>query len=288
MVLQAFIDGSWDDGDHYALAGYIADADQWSAFAREWEALLPTAVKDRKTGKFFFKMSRMASTGKMDAVPGFYEVIERRAAVSVSCIINKREIKEELDRLVCTVGDHRFGEVEINLEPYLKKWRDPFFFSFRALMDTFHKAYSEPECTLPISGPVDFIFDEEQANETYIREVWDEYLSWRSDAHRPMYGQKPLFLNDDLFLPLQAADFRAWWVRKWANELGPERMAEGTYPFPEAERQPRHMFIWCGRDQIQKMVAVAMANALKEAIQLGLPIPPKSFANVRYWPRDPL
>ena len=55
MVLQAFIDDSYKSDGVYVLAGFVATAEAWANFARDWEELLPLGVRDRD-GKFHFKL----------------------------------------------------------------------------------------------------------------------------------------------------------------------------------------------------------------------------------------
>src|SRR5689334_2240194 len=57
VVFQAFIDESYD-ADCFAFAGYIATAEQWAHFAKEWEELLPLYGKRNKSGNLVFKMSQ--------------------------------------------------------------------------------------------------------------------------------------------------------------------------------------------------------------------------------------
>ena len=282
MILQAYIDDSTDDvSGNYVLAGYIASIEQWAAFSREWEGLLPLAGRNKK-GEHQFKMSQMARYGK-DVRP-FYNTIMKHVQASVSCIVNKRELKEQIDNLGCSVTDPRWGEVEIDLDGYVKLWRRPFYFAFRGLMDAFHRERIDNPDLLPLDGVVDFIFDND-ANEAIVRAVWDEYVSRRREGYRAAYGRKPEFEDDEEFPPLQAADFRAWWVRKWANEFGPERIFEGTYPFETGDRVIRHLVLTVSAEQIQKSVAEAVGAALQEQVARGAPLSPKEPSSIRYWPR---
>ena len=85
VVLQAFIDESVSTKGMFVLAGHIATAEAWACFAKDWEELLPYAVRD-KNGEFNFKMRDMAlSPDRMSRVPAFYKVIEKYALLSVSC-----------------------------------------------------------------------------------------------------------------------------------------------------------------------------------------------------------
>jgi hypothetical protein len=47
---------------------------------------------------------------------------------------------------------------------------------------------------------------------------WEDYSNSRSEEVRDLYGVTPRFEDDETFLPLQAADFWAWWIRKGYEE----------------------------------------------------------------------
>jgi hypothetical protein len=70
------------------------------------------------------------------------------------------------------------------------------------------------EEVLTAGEKIDFIFDE-QTEKKVIYRIWDEFAETRPDSYRVTLGNTPRFENDQDFLPLQAADFWAWWARKW-------------------------------------------------------------------------
>ena len=57
MVLQAFIDESGKN-DWFVLGGYIASAEAWAAFSKDWEQILPLGIRDKK-GFHFTCMRRV-------------------------------------------------------------------------------------------------------------------------------------------------------------------------------------------------------------------------------------
>lgn len=97
------------------------------------------------------------------------------------------------------------------------RWENPFVFLFRGLIDHFHTMREQIEPIVPLSETVDFIFDN-QAEKSFILAAWDEYIDARTDDIRDYYGAAPRFEDDQKFLPLQAADLWAWWVREWYEE----------------------------------------------------------------------
>ena len=288
MTLQAFIDDSRDDpSGTYVLAGYIASVEKWAAFSEDWEKLLPLATKN-KNGVHRFKMAEMNGRGRMNHVPTFHRTILKHVDMAVACIIDKKLLRAVVDRLVATANYPGWGELELAIEPLKVKWRDPFFCAFRALMDGFHQRMHEGSEFIPFKGPVDFVFDREQANEKYIRSIWQEYIDRRPDEYRDLYGRTPQFEDEEKSIPLQAADFRAWWIRKWAVELGAENAMKGDYPY-EIERVPLPGLLFTmTEEQMAKSVGEAIGTALEEGYGRGLQVPVKPSPSARFWPRDPL
>jgi hypothetical protein len=192
---KAFIDGSAcpPDGD-FVLGGYIARAETWAQFTKDWEELLPLGTR-AKNGNFHFKMSEMARTPEG----------QERAA-------------NNFDR-----------------------WKNPYFFLFRNLMDRFHEQRKQFKDGIPLSEKIDFIFDD-QTEKSYILAAWDEIVESQPEEIQRYYGATPRFESDQDCLPLQAADFWAWWVREWYEEDAsplPDKMKKrdfgkwhGTKPLP--------------------------------------------------------
>jgi hypothetical protein len=208
LSLQAFIDDSYESD--FVLGGHIASAESWAIFAKEWETLLPSGVL-AANGKYHFKMAEMASTPeRMERVPAFYWLIEKHVLVSISCRFNlveyisaKERVREEFHKMGITIDFDR--------------WENPYSFAFRALVDKFHNSRKDLEAVIPLGEKVDFIFDS-QSEKSFILAAWDSYIAGREDDVRDCYGATPRFENDQQFLPLQAADLWAWWVREWYEE----------------------------------------------------------------------
>jgi len=209
MVLRAFMDESIDEDGTFVLAGHIADVQSWEKFAADWERMLPLAVR-AADGGFHFKMTEMAQTPeRMSRVPGFYRLIEQHAQHSLSCRIHVGELARAFDRVQVPRTNINWGDI-----------RDPYVAGFRALMDHFHYRRDDIERDsgrLPADAKIDFFFDD-HSNKNKIRKMWDSYMDAREPEKRALYGDEPRFEDDRAFLPLQAADLWAWWVRKWCRD----------------------------------------------------------------------
>jgi hypothetical protein len=96
MVLQAYIDDSYGESGVHVLAGYIASAEAWSRFVREWEKLLPLCNR-KSSGPFRFKMSEMAH--RLDEVRLFLDVIRSHVSYSFSIMMKEDGLKRVKERL---------------------------------------------------------------------------------------------------------------------------------------------------------------------------------------------
>src|SRR4051812_19197016 len=96
MQFQAFIDES-ESREEFVLGGYIAPVEIWAKFAKDWQQLLPLALR-KKDGSFHFKMSEMAQ-GSMDRVQAFYAVIDKyEDLIPLSFRINLPEFRSAWDK----------------------------------------------------------------------------------------------------------------------------------------------------------------------------------------------
>jgi hypothetical protein len=233
LVLQAFIDESLDDGV-FAMGGFISTPEKWATFASEWEGVLPQGVRKpppRASGAsilhtfrptderlpepslasaYRFKMSEMASTSEgMERLTPFLRIIERNVMHAISCGFRIDDLNRAKDR--------------VRIPGYNLHWGDmnnPYFAGFRVLMDHFHvrrPAMTPPDFPELATSKVDFYFDD-RSDKDVIRNAWGGYLDWREPRDRALYGHEPRFEDDETFLPLQAADLWAWWVREWFAE----------------------------------------------------------------------
>ena len=106
-----------------------------------------------------------------------------------------------------------FGHFRRNLIGYV----------FCGLLGMFHEArIQQPELAnvLPLDQKVDFYFDKHSGGAGEIASDWEEFADEQAEQIRSLYGTMPRFEDDEEFLPLQAADFFAWWVRLAYEDKG--------------------------------------------------------------------
>jgi hypothetical protein len=124
LNFQAFVDDSkTPPNGEFVLAGYIATAETWAHFSKEWEAALPFGTKT-KNGKDHFKMSEMARSERtMERVRMFYNVIENYPLLPISCRVNLVEFALAQERMRILLREWR-------MEMDFLHWTNPYFCAF--------------------------------------------------------------------------------------------------------------------------------------------------------------
>lgn len=225
MVWQAYIDESYDD-DVFVIAGWLASAEQWASFSKEWEELLPFAYKN-KNGVHEFKMKEMAAVAeRLEDTQAFYRVIERHAMLSLSFSMRMSDFRKGVDRIVVMRRDGTWGA------PKGVQIRSVYIWAVTKLLDMFHEYrthYIISDIVSP-SEKIDFYFDE-ISQKAHIISAWEGFI--QSCKYPERFGPTPRFEDSSQFMPLQAADFLAWWVRKSiADGVSDDRIMEAPYPWP--------------------------------------------------------
>ncbi len=206
-MLQACIDDSGWDGTSpvFVLAGYVAKAEAWDAFADEWRALLDKAsVKVLKTTDIY--RNRVHGTryhGMTD------------------------EIRDELLKdLIRAVNRHAlYGIVSvIPLEPYRRIFKGnfslealdrPYFLSFFGVLISLLKMTHR----LKLDDKIDFIFDtQDSENKLILTREYERCMEAAPPSVKILCGGMPSFKKDDEFPPLQAADMLAWHARRYYSD----------------------------------------------------------------------
>jgi hypothetical protein len=256
IVLQAFLDESYTDGSSFALAGYVSTAANWAAFSQEWEELLPLARRNNK-GDRRFKMSEFARSVK-DAEP-FYRVIEKHALLSVVFYLNISDIERAKSRIWIDGTHIEFGH-----------WDDPYFLTFFSFLEAIQFQRVSPtnhphsipliKRVMPPDKELEFYFDD-NSKKNAIRAAWELFVDTRDEEAQPLYGSEPRFDKEENLLPLQAADFWAWWVRHAHETNTWEAVRRGNFAEWEREKQIPGILIGYDEEDI-------VANYMKMARSL--------------------
>lgn len=200
MHLQAYFDESID-GELFALAGYVSTLEKWEKFSEEWEKILPLAPINKR-GNHEFKMSHMMSVPERQKdVKAFYNIIRRYTELG----------------LYALVPIHIVEEVWSWFDPAIVYpiWKNVYFVAWRMLFDETHdnrinngivpRFYSK-------NDRIDFICDD-RGESGKVRAEFENMYNNASPEFRSFYGESPRFVDSEDYLPVQAADMLAWYVR---------------------------------------------------------------------------
>jgi hypothetical protein len=212
LMLQAFMDESQDD-EYFVMADYISSVPKWAAFSDEWDKLLNHGMKDYPRLEEFHMNEMFGTPERMEMVPWFYKVIESHVECALSFVVNVKELREEFDKFP---WPDWLEQPEILKNPYLLGFKSMFE------MLRFFKA------DLGITEKVDFFFDKRLGDEEQCKQGWK--IMSEDSVYRDLCGEDPWFRDSKLTLPIQAADFFAYWVREWKQNG--EEPTSGNLPFP--------------------------------------------------------
>lgn len=241
LDLQAFFDESVDDTGVIAVAGYIASAGEWASFSHEWEPLLRPMGTLRTDGTYHFKMSEMAvSDERMSRVPAFHTVINKHVRATIGAVVDPDDIIKAMARIR-------------SVPPSLLIWSDeafsPYFMALRTALDSLQQLRLQRPDIVPPNEPIAVYFDE-NSEARLVREIWARYATNTHEIDNIVKLLRgPYFEKDDKFLPIQAADFRSWWLRKWIVERGSDELRrafnakENLFPFSTAAQGIYHSIV---------------------------------------------
>jgi hypothetical protein len=204
-MLQCFVDDSGSDPRPeglFILAGYVMEHRRWEEFAEKWElelnrfpAIAHCKMTDAENGEGLFRgVDRLFRQLKVRKLA---TVISEAGPIPVAC---------------CMRWDDYNSVVKGKVPPGLDNPYAVLFFKIMRIISELQLAAQIPENTG--YNHVDFIFDE-QDSAGFQALRWYEVLRERvGEPHRTMIANTPLFRDDRLMNPLQAADMLAWHIRR--------------------------------------------------------------------------
>jgi hypothetical protein len=207
FVLRGYIDdsGNRQHSPVLVLAGFIAPVVTWLAFTPDWQAML-----DMPPRLDYFKMNEAATlTGQFkywsqqradERIALAYRAIEQHIPFQVSCIVH-------LEPFYRIFNPSNTEESAIN----------PFYLAFSSIIHD----VAQNQLTHGVDEKIDFVFDDQAMEKDKIVKAWDQFKEHINPAVKHLVGSVPAFLDDKDFLPLQAADLLAWWVRKMVEGIAP-------------------------------------------------------------------
>ena len=193
MILQGYFDdsGSHSDSALYVVAGFMARADKWIDFSKQWRSLL-----DREPSIAVMHCAdAYAQSGEFGTgwtVPlirqRLYEcaeLIPRFAALRVQACVKR----SDFDYFIKGIAP----DPELN---------DPYFFCFYKILAEIAKSHAVMDAC------IETIFDEQGAIGTRSLMHWDYLRSLYPNEF--IQFERPTFKSDRQTMPLQAADMYAY------------------------------------------------------------------------------
>jgi hypothetical protein len=206
VILNGFVDDSYDE-HAFVLAGYVAPVEEWASFSKDWQAAL-----DAKPSIEYLKMSEamVRPTGQFygwtkeardEKLRLLYSIIDKYVSFEVSAAIPKAIYATEFARHLHKVA------------------RNPYYLACYGLIIDL----ARHQMKIGMPEKVNFVFDDQVMEKGKVLDVWDRILREAPPDVKPMLGDVPAFKSDtgdQAVLPLQAADFEAWWLRRrWLEKL---------------------------------------------------------------------
>jgi len=204
LILRGYIDDSGSRGHSpvLVLGGWISPVTKWLEFIPAWQAMLagPPPIE-------YFKMNEAAKLNGQ-----FRDWSEERAneRVLMAWAALEPHVAYQVSTIIRLEPFYRiFGAGQIE-----KRFVNPYYLAFASIITdvAWHQK------SQGIAEEIDFIFDDQAMEKGKIAEAWDAFRASADPEIRDLIGSFPSFQDDKKFLPLQAADFMAWWVRKMATE----------------------------------------------------------------------
>ena len=152
-----------------------------------------------------------------------------------------------------------------------KKLENPYYLAWRTIISEL-LSWQREENNFE---PIDFIFDL-QSESTLIVTAWEGFQANMPEPFQKMAQNMPIFRRDEDFLPLQAADLLAFWMRKSYSQKG--TVLTYDYPFPWPAARDNFFMLQGELDEkgVRKQLRrdrEAFRNQFRKTWQISSPVP---------------
>lgn len=215
LLPQAAVDDSGMEPQSpvFVLGGFIAPAAAWATFSADWQAVL-----DQSPKLDYFKLTEamsLSAKGQFSRHKGWNETKRDSRLIDLAHVIRKHAAI----RIHASMSHADFIKyVQSMPTPQRKLGSDhPYLLLASQLL----LAVGISGDQLGLSGPCDYFFDEQVGFSDDFSQWWPSFkallnTSGRSDLKKYIGSAAPTYRDEKTFLPLQAADFYAGYLRQHA------------------------------------------------------------------------
>lgn len=204
QIIQAYLDDS-GMGQHPAsvLGGFVSSSQKWTEFSSDWQQAL-----DMRPSISYFKMSEAnalrgefehwSESRRNERVALLFSIIEQYALFGVSSAVHH-------EMYVSIFRGH--------LDAPTRFIEYPYFILFHGVVTSIAQYFAK----IGQLAPIEFIFDSQPDQMKKMLEGWKLFVSVSPKNLQPLLARPPIFRNDKITMPLQAADLHAWWVHRMCD-----------------------------------------------------------------------
>jgi hypothetical protein len=202
MAMKAFIDDSGHHGKSiHLLAGFMARNAGWDSFSAAWQSVLS------RHGLPYFKANEAFNLNgcfsgwnadRRDEVTAILaHIIYENVLVGISSSVFLSDYKTPIEGRIAPAFDN----------PYIFLYFNVMYSAFKWQIDN------------EICESTDFIYDEQLHEKSKIADLFTRFRNNIPSPFRKMLGSRPIYADDKLVLPIQAADFLAWFRHRTYQQI---------------------------------------------------------------------
>ena len=248
MIWQGFFDESEKDG-WFVLSGYLSTAAKWAHFTAEWAKLAKRFGRFDAKGRHYFHMVEQANRADAaEYLPALRSLINETVLVGLVLAVRPQDFRNAIKRIVVVKDGIPAQRVGGSLAS------NYYMFAFDMFLGNFSASILKGDAPLDQidldNDHIQFYFDERiEANTIYS--AWEQFKK----THGPHNVLKsvPRFVDDKDFLPLQAADFLAYWFRRLITSA-PEPLKvkrPDLFPFRhKKDGEAPYLWLVCDEEQL--------------------------------------
>jgi hypothetical protein len=262
LMLQGYIDDSGSDmqGPVYVLSGFIGQTTEWAKFSDQWDIELhkPPAIS-------YFKMREAESLkeqfqgwtiGDRDAkIMSLTRLIVPRVICNVECVVSQADYDSVVPRAIAFIRKTSNAMEDRRLANSLE---NPYLFCFHGIViECCNRLYEQRQLDV-----IDFYFDQQGKVGNRAKAFWYALKNNAPPEYKRFLVNEPVFRDEKIFLPLQAADLIAWQTRRRIDDLNERAIDNIRAPLKYVrERVPLFVNRWNGerlKDFLHKSLHVPL------------------------------